>query len=73
MPKTEKNTFRVRAIDSTHVFYGDECPSLDGTAFRLNPGEPPVEIPASIAEYFNSFPGLRVDTLPSNEPTTKED
>lgn len=75
MTKTDvvKNTFRVRAIDSTHIFFGDECPALEGTAFRLNPGEPPIEIPASMAEYFNQFPGLRVDILPSNTPTDQED
>ncbi len=62
--------FRVRAVDSVHIFYGDEHPALDGAAFRLSPGQEPVEVPASMAEYFNSFPGLRVDALP--EPNTTE-
>jgi len=73
MTKTEvKNAFRVRAVDSTHIFYGDECPALDGTAFRLNPGDPPVEIPASMAEYFNQFPGLRVDSLFPTSPEQED-
>jgi hypothetical protein len=74
MTKAEvvKNSFRVRAIDSTHIFYGDECPALEGTAFRLNPGDQPIEIPASMAEYFHQFPGLRVDTLFPNLATDQE-
>jgi len=73
MQKNEKKTFQVHAVDSSHIFYGDEHPSLDGTAFRLNPGDMPAEIPASMAEYFVSFPGLRVNALPSNVTDPQED
>ena len=56
--------FRVRAVGSFHRFYGDEHPDLNGSPMELSVGDPPKEIPASLAEYFNTFPGLRVDTLP---------
>lgn len=68
-----KKTFRVRAVDSTHIFYGDECPALQGASFRLNPGDPPVDISAGVAEYFDLFPGLRVDILSHNIPIDQED
>jgi hypothetical protein len=61
--------FRVRAVDSVHIFYGDESPVLEGKMLRLSPGQEPVEIPASMAEYFVSFPGLRVDAIPETTPS----
>jgi hypothetical protein len=55
--------YRVRAVDSAHIFYGDESPALRGTPYRLNPGQDPIEVPTDLAEYFNAFPGLRVDVV----------
>ncbi len=65
---TKTETFRVRAVDSAHIFYGDEHPALGGIGMRLMPGQDPVEIPTPLALYFNEFPGLRVDT--ANPVTT---